>query len=286
MTPFPKTKYETLTDKELDCIFHADVWKSRSAEDRKHACQELANRTSASLGRDHAPEVSMDSFDGATYGYYQRSSDHEKIVLNEDMVEKGQIQQNMGDSTHVYDLPASNLSVYETVKHECYHGYQDDVANGKIEPCTPDEQRLCKAGNDAYCEPPEHAGAREERILYSQQYIERSARAYANAEIVKANQNMKDSGLREDPMHEPYQQANAHSEAMILQEASDYYRSENVRAEIDQAQINEAEGNSQGKDVKAQMKETREARIENEAHEASAQKEIAQVQSHSYEREM
>jgi hypothetical protein len=128
MDLFP-TRYSGLTRTEVDELYRADTWASLSRDERLDALQELGNRSAQDLGI--APcEIRLQSMNGAQYGGYANG----QISVNESLVESGEFRVEYEDgSTLTYSPLDTNAQLMDTIHHENFHAYQDEVMTGRLD---------------------------------------------------------------------------------------------------------------------------------------------------------
>ena len=131
------TQYSEYSNERVLSLFSTASWNGMSYEQRKDACQEVANRYAEANGAP-APRVTTRPMVGTDYGYELGNI----ITLNEHLVRDGVFKTedvNENGKNILVDVPvkAANWNVLETVFHEGTHGLQESqnrMANTYIDP--------------------------------------------------------------------------------------------------------------------------------------------------------
>jgi len=172
------TRYSGLTDSGVNDLYRSDTWSNLERSERLDAIQELANR-SAQICGNRPCEVKLEKMNGSTYGYYQNGG----IFINESLVESGELSVEFDDGTSMsYAVPGANAQIMNTIHHENYHAYQNDVVNGHTNHNNSAETELWRANwnNNNYIRYDENP------LLYRLQSIERSAFDYGDTRTKSA----------------------------------------------------------------------------------------------------
>ena len=122
-----ETRYDTLTQGQLNALFSSAQWSGLSFEERLDACQEVANRYAA----EHDVEpclITHHPMEGSAYGEQFRST----IRLNTYLVRDGQFCTHFTDENgnrveSRIDALAPNWNTLDTVYHEGTHGIQEQL---------------------------------------------------------------------------------------------------------------------------------------------------------------
>lgn len=121
------TRYDTLTQGQLNALFSSAQWAGLSFEERLDACQEVANRYAA----EHDVEpclITHHPMEGSTYGEQFGST----IRLNTYLVRDGQFCTHFTDENgnrveSRIDALAPSWNTLDTVYHEGTHGIQTQL---------------------------------------------------------------------------------------------------------------------------------------------------------------
>ena len=122
-----ETRYDTLTQGQLNALFSSAQWSGLSFEERLDACQEVANRYAA----EHDVEpclITHHPMEGSAYGEQFGST----IRLNTYLVRDGQFCTHFTDENgnrveSRIDALAPNWNTLDTVYHEGTHGIQEQL---------------------------------------------------------------------------------------------------------------------------------------------------------------
>lgn len=122
-----ETRYDTLTQGQLNALFSSAQWSGLSFEERLDACQEVANRYAA----EHDVEpclITHHPMEGSAYGEQFGST----IRLNTYLVRDGQFCTHFTDENgnrveSRIDALAPSWNTLDTVYHEGTHGIQEQL---------------------------------------------------------------------------------------------------------------------------------------------------------------
>jgi len=127
------TQYDDLTYDEVQELYRQDVWQNLSAEQRYDALQELENRAAEENGISPCL-VRPENMNGAVYGGYCNG----EIIINSNLVERGEfvhtyVNEDGVVDTDTYQIEGANAELMDTMYHENFHSYQDNVLSGRVE---------------------------------------------------------------------------------------------------------------------------------------------------------
>ena len=139
------TKYHFRSDSELYSLFSHQTWNSLNFNSKMAALQELENRAAKAYG--NTPRrVVAETMQGSKYGGYNSNDD--VIRLNRGLIESGRFtyrDENTGKITDSRKMNSANAELVDTIYHENYHAYQQDVVNGRIQHPDKREAELWRA---------------------------------------------------------------------------------------------------------------------------------------------
>lgn len=175
---FYQTRYSDLSNEEVNELYRSDTWADMSRDERLDALQELENRSAEACGNQPC-QVRTEEMNGYRFGGYANG----EIVLNEYLVADGKfVTQYLDGSVETVEAGGINAQMMDTIHHENYHAYQDEVVHGQLEHSDTAEAELWSANwpNDQYisCNDPSEC--------YRIQSLEKSAFAHGEAETKAA----------------------------------------------------------------------------------------------------
>lgn len=225
MNAYP-TRYSELTSSEVNALFRSSSWDSLSGQERLDALQELENRASLEQGNQPC-EIRLESMSGSTYGWYSDGV----ISINQNLVENGEFVQELQDGTTISYAPEDvNAQLMDTVHHENYHAYQDDVINERVESADQDETALWRANDENYI---------EEQPYYRIQSLERTAFDQGETKTKEAFQEIE-TKYGEDAGYQEYLASiDGQSYERALAEAQLRSGDENIQQSIDQGMLSQ-----------------------------------------------
>lgn len=124
------TRYSSLSQNELLCLFGTKSWDALSFEERRDACQEVENRYAQANGCQPC-KVETAEMTGSCYGYQSGGT----LTLNESLLCDGVFMtEDFDDEGNgvlaTTEVPAPNWNMLDTVYHEGTHGIQ--AAQGRM----------------------------------------------------------------------------------------------------------------------------------------------------------
>jgi hypothetical protein len=223
---FYPTRYEGLSDQEVNELYRSDSWSGLSRDERLDALQELENRSSEQLGIEPC-EVQLEHMEGATYGGYNDGV----IYLNENLVENGELSVTFDDGTsQCFKQDDVNAQLMDTIHHENYHSYQDNAIHGIVDHENSSEVEQWRAnwpqenyigGND-----PEHC--------YRLQSLEKSAFEHGETNTKQAFDEIQ-AKYGEDSGYQSYlENINEHSYENELEQAKSITGDQNIEQTVNQ----------------------------------------------------
>ena len=168
-----RTRYSDLTDSQVNELFREETWSSLDPSRRLDALQELEVRTALACGN-RPCEVRTEDMNGYLFGGYA----DDEIVLNRHLVEEGGFVTDFGNGEVVFDrVDGLNAQMMDTIHHENYHAYQDQVIHGEIRHSDAAEAELWAANwpSEQYIDCNDPSGC------YRIQSLERTAFAHGEA---------------------------------------------------------------------------------------------------------
>jgi hypothetical protein len=220
---FYPTRYSELSNSEINELYRSDMWSNLSYEERLDALQELENRTAEELGNQPC-EVRTEEMNGAMYGYYCNG----QIVVNESLVNNGVLRYEDGENDVLEYVPNDvNAQLMDTIHHENYHAYQDDVINNRIEHDNQNEVALWRSNEELYI------SSSDNSILYRIQSRERTA-FYRGELQTKETFEGIEAKYGEDAGYQEYLiSINEYSYEIALVTAKETYGDENIQETLD-----------------------------------------------------
>jgi hypothetical protein len=220
MDPFP-TRYSGLSNSEVNELYRSETWDGLNRDERLDALQELENRSAESLGN-RPCEVRLEQMEGAAYGGYSDGV----IYVNEGLVENGELTVNFEDGTTMQYTPDdTNAQLMDTIHHENYHSYQDEVINGRLEHSDQAEAELWRANDENYIR------GSDNESLYRVQSLERSAFDHGEIQTKAAFEEIE-AKYGADDGFQTYQENISNSYENALTTAQTQY-GENVQENLD-----------------------------------------------------
>jgi len=184
--------------------------------------QELENRSAESLGN-RPCEVRLEQMEGATYGGYGDGV----IYVNEGLVENGELTVNFDDGTTMQYMPDdTNAQLMDTIHHENYHAYQDEVISGRLEHSDQAEAELWRANDENYIR------GSDNESLYRVQCLERSAFNHGETQTKAAFEEIE-AKYGSDDGFQAYQENTNNSYENALANAQTQYGDVNVQENLD-----------------------------------------------------
>lgn len=220
---FYLTRFAELTVAEVCELFRADTWSGLSREERLDALQELENRAAEELGNQPC-EIRTERMNGSTYGYYSNG----QITINENLINDGILRFEDVDGTIIEYAPRDiNAQMMDTIHHENYHAYQDEVIHDRLEHDDVAESALWKA-NDA-----NYISSADNGALYRIQAQERSAFKRGESQAKAAFEKME-ARYGEDAGYQEYLVSiSENSYDRVLSTVEELYGSENIQHALD-----------------------------------------------------
>lgn len=220
---FYPTRYSGLSNTEINMLYRSDTWTNLSCEERLDALQELENRAAEELGN-RPCEVCTKKMNGAEYGYYSAG----QIVVNESLVNQGLLQyEDKEGNVLMYAPDDVNAQMMDTVYHENYHAYQNDVINNRLVHDNQNEVEIWRANEDMYI------SSSDNGILYRIQSQERTAFDYGELQIKVAFEKIE-AECGEDAGYQAYLTSlHEHSYEIALTIARETYNDENIQETLD-----------------------------------------------------
>lgn len=175
---FYPTRYSDLSNSEVNELYRSETWSDLSCDERLDALQELENRSAEACGNEPC-EVKLEPMNGYQYGGYLNG----EITLNEHLVADGEFVTQHEDGTIERDSVSDiNAQMMDTIHHENYHTYQDEVVHGNLEHSDVTEAELWKANwsDEQYVDCDDPSGC------YRIQSLEQSAYEHGEAETKAA----------------------------------------------------------------------------------------------------
>lgn len=175
---FYPTRYSELSNNDVNELYRSENWANLSHDERLDALQELENRSAEACGNEPC-QVRLEEMNGFQYGGYANG----EIVLNEHLVSDGRFVTQYADgSVDTVEVGGINAQMMDTIHHENYHAYQDEVIHGNIEHSDAYEAELWKANwpNEQYI------GCDDPSGCYRIQSIEKSAFEHGETETKAA----------------------------------------------------------------------------------------------------
>lgn len=220
---FYPTRYSGLTNLEIDELYRSDIWSALSGEERLDALQELENRTAGELGNQPC-EVRIEEMNGASYGYYCGG----QIAVNKSLVNDGVLRFEDIDGTVIEYAPHDvNAQMMDTIHHENYHAYQDEVTNGSFEHVDTEERALWQANAEAYISPSDNG------ILYRLQSQERSAFERGESQTKAAFEKMEEKYGEDAGYQEYLVSINKNNYEQTLLTARNIYQDKDIQETLD-----------------------------------------------------
>ena len=220
---FYPTRFSELTASEVCELYRADKWATLSREERLDALQELENRAADELGNQPC-EIRTEEMSGSTYGYYING----QIAINESLVNDGILRFEDTDGTVIEYVPHDvNAQMMDTIHHENYHAYQDEVINDRLEHDDAEESTLWRANEGNYI------SSSDNGILYRMQAQERSAFEQGESQTKVAFEKMEEKYSEDTGYQEYLASINEHSYDKALSTAKEIYDSENIQEVLD-----------------------------------------------------
>lgn len=175
---FYHTRYSELSNAEVNELYRSDNWAGMTRNQRLDALQELENRSAAACGNQPCP-VRTEEMNGYLYGGYANG----EIVLNEHLVADGEFVTRYQDgSIERESVDGINAQMMDTIHHENYHAYQDEVVHGQLEHSDAEEAELWKAN----WPDEQYISGDDPSECYRIQSLEKSAFAHGEAETKAA----------------------------------------------------------------------------------------------------
>jgi hypothetical protein len=224
MNPYP-TRYSELSNAEVNELYRSETWDELSRDERLDALQELENRSAEELGN-RPCEVKLEPMDGYQYGGYSNG----EITLNEHLVTNGEfVTEHLDGSVEREAIADVNAQMMDTIHHENFHAYQDDVVSGRLEHSNAEDAELWSANwsNDEYIEPDDPSGC------YGIQSLERSASEHGQAQTKAAFEEIE-AKYGEDAGYQEYLKSiESDSYENALNHAQTISGDENIQETID-----------------------------------------------------
>lgn len=220
---FYPTRFAELTTAEVCELYRADTWNGMSRGERLDALQELENRAAEELGNQPC-EIHLAEMNGSTYGCYSSG----RITINESLVNDGilRIEDAEGNVTE-YAPHDVNAQMMDTIHHENYHAYQDEVIHGRLEHDDAAESALWKANDTSYI------SSSDNHILYRIQAQERSAFERGESQTKATFEKIEEQYGEDAGYHEYLISINEDSYNAALTNAQEIYGSENIQQVLD-----------------------------------------------------
>ncbi len=220
---FYPTRYSELSNAEINELYRWDMWSGLSGEERVDALQELENRIAEELGNQPC-EICSEEMSGARYGYYSNG----QIKVNESLVSNGILHYEDGDGNMMEYVPEGvNAQMMDTIHHENFHAYQDDVINNRIEYDNQNEAILWRANEEMYI------ASSDNEFLYRIQSQERTA-FYRGESQTKAAFEVIETKYGTDIGYQEYRiSVNENSFELALIIAKETYGDENIQETLD-----------------------------------------------------
>lgn len=230
---FYPTRYSGLSDREVNELYRFDTWSDLSPEERNDALQELENRAAQKLGNQSC-EVCTEEMNGSIYGYYCKG----RIYINVSLVIDNVLHYEDPQGNIIEYTPADiNAQMMDTIYHENYHAYQDDVIHNRLEYENQDEAALWRANEDMYI------SSSENGILYRIQSQERTAFAQGELQTSAAFEEIEAKYGVDAGYQEYYTFIKEDSYENILLEAKENYDDENIQETLDHYMISSYQEN-------------------------------------------
>lgn len=175
---FYQTRYSDLSNEEVNELYRSNTWASLNRDARLDAMQELENRSAEACGNQPC-QIKTEEMNGYQYGGYANG----EIVLNEHLVADGQFVTHYADgSIETQDVGGINGQMMNTIHHENYHAFQDEVVRGQLEHWDAAEAELWAANwlDEQYI------GSDDPSGCYRIQNLEKSAFEHGEAETQAA----------------------------------------------------------------------------------------------------
>jgi len=175
-----KTKYAHLSEAVLYRMLRTEKWAAYDLETRLALFQEVENRQAEKQGRDAMKVVPFKApkGQGALMGYFSPENPTE-ICINEKFLN--------GKKSLLYDFSVG--SGLDVIIHEGRHAYQHAVVEGKVQGADEFQKKMWALNLGAYVS---GIGKLEQQAFYSQQEIERDAREYAERELVRIAETIRE----------------------------------------------------------------------------------------------
>jgi hypothetical protein len=225
-----ETRYSHLTDNEVNDLYRSDVWNNLPYDAKMDALQELENRAAENVGNSPC-QVNAEYMEGSMFGGYDpRTGD---ITINKHLIESGNFVTHHDDGTvSERSVRGLNAELVDTVNHENYHAYQNEVISGSLQHDNAAEAELWKANDLLYIDPDDPSDT------YRIQALERSAFAHGEAETRKAFQEMETRYGVEDAGFKEYQESlQAHSYEKAVATAQNSTGISNIEQALDQQML-------------------------------------------------
>jgi len=218
---FYQTRYSDLSNEEVNELYRSDTWSDMSRDERVDALQELENRSAEACGNQPC-QVRTEEMNGYQFGGYANG----EIVLNEHLVADGEFVTQYSDgSVETVEVGGINAQMMDTIHHENYHAYQDEVVHGQLEHSDAAEAELWSANwpDEQYISGDDPSGC------YRIQSLEQSAFNHGEAET-KAAFGKIEAKYGEDAGYQEYQEAiAADSYESALEDAKMINGDENIQ---------------------------------------------------------
>lgn len=183
------TRYASLTDEKLYCLFTEKSWRTMDFNQRLDALQEIEIRMAAKQRRrpcrvrcEPKPAGSQGCFDG------------NEIVLNDSLLRESK--------SLFKSMSGKGIAALDTVIHEGRHAFQRAVVAGKTDvKVSPDLRRLWAFNTAMYIS----TGSNKDPAmfcLYAFQPLERDAREFAGRELANIYRCVMRATGKSDPMFE------------------------------------------------------------------------------------
>lgn len=220
---FYPTRYNELSNFEVNALYRSDMWSNLSREEKLEALQELENRTAEELGN-HPCEVCTEKMNGAMYGYYSSG----QIVVNESLINDGVLRYEDSDGNTLEFAPDDvNAQMMDTIHHENYHAYQADVINNRLEHNNQSEVNLWRANEEVYI------SSCDNDVLYRIQPQERVAFERGESQTKAAFNEIEDRYGEDAGYQEYIASINKYSYDNALTMAKETYGDENIQETVD-----------------------------------------------------
>ena len=217
------TRYSENSNSEINELYRSAIWRVLSSEERLDALQELENRAAEKLGNQPC-EICTEEMNGSQYGYYYNG----KIYVNESLINNGTLRYVDETGNVLEYIPNdTNAQMMDTIHHENYHAYQNEVIHGWLEHNDQQEIELWRANEDMYI------SSSDNGILYRIQSQERTAFDRGEQQTKIAFEELE-SKYGDDAGYQEYLTSiNQDSYKNALTEAQEMYEDENIQETLD-----------------------------------------------------